>query len=472
LVADPLLHADLLRISGDLLFKLQAWKPAAEQLQAAVALYESQGRAGSAEALDARFRLMDAHGLDEDCVVAREQGEHLLQRADASFGPRHRWAVSTRLQMAGCTLALGRPEDAIGELQAALALPVVPGEDRARLILLGQHSLGNALLELGRPLEAREQFDRVLAGAAAVPGYHQADLLSVRFGRLKSFGLTGDIATIAVESAPLLADAGRLLGEAAPTTLKVRDLRAQALALQGQYAQAVTLQRDVLRLQQQRPAADAENEQHARSTLAHLLALAGQPDEALPLARAALAFFDAKYPQPDFYRESHRLRLAGVLLRAGRYEEAAEVFAMTVRHMETLPAHPTHPRFAEALAGQALATQALGQPAAARAMIDRACAVPQPPMGRAATRCAAHQAWLHGLAAADGGLAGFDAAALAYAATLPPGHAAHAELALMRAELLAAAGRRAEAQAEGSRGAAAWAQAMGRPWRGPLVALR
>jgi hypothetical protein len=157
---------------------------------------------------------------------------------------------------------------------------------------------------------------------------------------------------------------------------------------------------------------------------------------------------------------------------SGRYPEAAEVFAQAVRHMETLPGHASHPRFAEAVAGLALATRANGEPAIALTLIDRACVVVQPPTGRVATRCAAHQAWLHGLATADGGLVRFDAAAAAYAATLPAGHVAHAELALARADLLAAAGRPAEAAAARSAAASAWAVAMGQSWSGSLIVLR
>lgn len=95
-------------------------------------------------------------------------------------------------------------------------------------------------LALGQPLESRKLFDRVLAGAAAVPGIHQADLLAVRFRRLNGVRLTGET------------------------------------------------------------------------------------EEALPMARAPMAFVDAMHPGPDCNVEAQRLRLARVLLRAGRQELVPE----------------------------------------------------------------------------------------------------------------------------------------------------
>ena len=68
-------------------------------------------------------------------------------------------------------------------------------------------------------------------------------------------------------------------------------------------------------------------------------------------------------------------------------------------------------------------------------------------------------------------LADFDRSAQAYLATVPAGHVARAEVQLLRADLLSAAGQAAQASAARRDGAAAWAQAMGRPWQGPRVAL-
>jgi hypothetical protein len=68
-------------------------------------------------------------------------------------------------------------------------------------------------------------------------------------------------------------------------------------------------------------------------------------------------------------------------------------------------------------------------------------------------------------------LADFDRSAQAYLATVPAAHVARAEVQLLRADLLFAAGQTASAQAARRDGAQAWAQAMGRPWQGPRVAL-
>ena len=89
-------------------------------------------------------------------------------------------------------------------------------------------------------------------------------------------------------------------------------------------------------------------------------------------------------------------------------------------------------------------------------------------------RCAALAAWLQALALpADAqAQAAFSEAAQAYARQRPPGHPAHAELDLLRADLLQENGDHAPAARDAQAAAAlAWRAAMGRDWKPPLVYL-
>jgi hypothetical protein len=124
----------------------------------------------------------------------------------------------------------------------------------------------------------------------------------------------------------------------------------------------------------------------------------------------------------------------------------------------------------------ALAQHDLGHHAEATQNVTQALAIQ-----RAATapsridilRCAVVAAWLAAWdrpvdAAAE---AAFEEAAKAYASERPAGHAAHAELALLRADLHERAGRTKQSGEERAAATAAWRTTMNRDWKPPLVML-
>lgn len=480
----PALRAELLRISGELLTKLQARKLAAERLTAALALYAQLGQEGTAVAIETRLNLAETYRLADQPADARREGQEVLRLGEKHFGPQHPWAMRMGVQLAMTSLLEGHPQRAIDEARAALALPAPPGVDVPRQRLLAEGLTGLALIDLGQFAQARQSFERVLAGAPAVPAYEVSDLLTTRYSLAQAHGYSGDFANAVAVATPLLVDVQNHLGPAAPLTLYTRELLAQALARLGRYAEAVDMQAALVR-QRAEPgtdggpgAAPAATLQHSRATLGALLAAAGRPEEGLGLLREAVAYFDVATPKSDALRESRRLWLGTALARAGQQEEAAAVLAQAAAHQRHWPNHAQNPRHADVLQMQALVAHWRGQRGAALPLLTQACGIYLQAQGAASPaslRCATHLAWLRGLQPPPQpprqALTDFDRSAQAYLATVPAGHVARAEVQLLRADLLLAAGQTASALAARRDGAAAWAQAMGRPWQGPRVAL-
>ncbi|MBT9488087.1 MAG: serine/threonine protein kinase [Rubrivivax sp.] len=461
----PRLQADLRRLSGELLGRLQAWQAAAQQLQGALDLYDRLGLTDHPDALAARALRLEALNNEHQSDAARAEGQRLLALADARHGPLHRWSTHARLVMAMATLDAGQPQTALDEVAAALALPPVPGVDRARQQLVGEMTRGQALWDLGRLAESRAAFETVLAQAPAVPGFPQGDVLQARYRRLAAIGREGDFGTVVADSPALLADSLRFFGPSAITTLHVQELRAQALARVGRYAEAVAEQRAVVQQVQLRAAADDERRQAAQGMLGILLVAAGQVAEGLPQIVAQVDFLDRKYPVAQPYRETLRLALGMALLRADRATEALPVLRQALAHVQSLPAPANGPLLAEIGQALALAEHAAGQSAAARQRIGPVCTAFETSFGPAnprAQRCHAHQAWLRGLGGDPTALADLDRHGATYQATLPEGHVVAAELQWMRAELLAAA-RQPGAPAELAAARADWTATMGVP---------
>jgi serine/threonine-protein kinase len=468
LAQQPLLRAELLRLGADLLGKLEAYKPASDHAAQAVALYEQAGLSSSPEALDARQLQMELLESDLQWPQARAQGQAVLRLAEAAHGSRNRWAQPVSLRLARLTQLLGEAGKSLAEVDAAMALPTVPPNDRALLNLRADEFRGEALMVLGRHREAQAAFQRALAAAPSVPAYQLTDRLNTRYALLSTYGFLGDFQRIVDEGRGFIDEATRHLGPQAPLVLATRGMWAQAAVRRGLYAEAVAVQSEVVQRAAGRDTADPEIWHRHRAALAQMLALADRADEALPLAREASAFMDRKYPQPVPPREVQRLWLGQVLLRAGQPAEAERTLALAAEQLGRLPGQAQGQRMAEIRHALGLAQHLAGHAAAARATLADACAQFVRLQGEAAPasrRCRLHEAWLAGRREA------FEALATAHAADYPPGHVVHAELQLMRADLLAAEGQAEAARQAREQGQAGWLKALGRPWHPPFAGL-
>jgi hypothetical protein len=213
-----------------------------------------------------------------------------------------------------------------------------------------------------------------------------------------------------------------------------------------------------------------------RLTLAKVLRQAGRYAEGLPDAQQSLAFIDGKYAEPTWFRVRGRWIMGELLTGLGRRAEGLALLEQAAQLGTGLAGHEDHPAYADILQAQALALALRAGPGdapAAAALVSRAQAAYAKKLGSdsaAARRAGVHGAWLALLAQpADAAAAqAFEATAAEWA---KPSPLAAGELALMRAEALARAGRIAQARAERERGAAVWQQVLGVPWSGHFIGL-
>jgi hypothetical protein len=252
---------------------------------------------------------------------------------------------------------------------------------------------------------------------------------------------------------------------------------AQAQVAIGHYDEGLQLQRDNVANAQTSDTLGGEALAVQQALLANLLRDAGRYEEGLRPAELALAFMDAKQAAPRWVAEAVRVIWGDLQRGSGQPEAGLRTLLMTQERARTIPDHlQVKEDHALLLQSLALAHHDLGHHAEAGRDIAQALAIYRASFGpnRIHTlRCTALAAWLSAWdrpvdATAE---AAFDEAAKAYALKRPAGHPAHAELALLRADLHERAGRTAQAREERAAAAQAWRAAMKLDWKPPLVIL-
>ena len=240
---------------------------------------------------------------------------------------------------------------------------------------------------------------------------------------------------------------------------------------------SVQMQRDTVARAQARTTISGDAVAFQQGSLAKMLWLAARYQEGLEPATQALAFMDAKQPAAQWRAEVVRIVLGDLQRGAGQTQASLQTLLATQARVRTLAGSERSKRYAYLLVSLALTEHQLGHSAdAQRDMAQaRAIYIAELGPGHADTqRCAALAAWLQALAQpADAqAQAAFSEAAQAYARQRPAGHPAHAELELLRADLMQKNGGHAPAARDAQAAAAlAWRAAMGRDWKPPLVYL-
>lgn len=463
----PALRADLQRLAGELLLKLQDWHPAAVQLQAAADADERAGRQHRPEALQTLESLAEALDGDARHDEALQVYDRLLAAAERHLGVRNAWRRPAGVGRAMVLLNQGDAAAAGSALEATLALPPGTGEDAAHTNLLGLYGQALVAWHQGRIGESARQFAQVVEAAPGVPAFARSNVLMARYRLLTAWGREGDFARVLAGTEGLLADCEALLGPRATLTIHVREARVQALARQGRYAEAVALQRETVSRVEQRASHDDEQRALSSGMLGQMLVLAGAHDEGVARVRATVAFLDSKYPQASAFTEVWRLMQGMALVRAQRWDDAVAVLKTVLSRSEGVPAmDPTVP--AEARQLLALAAVAQGRPADAGTLFAQACPALAAVYGADSPRvwrCQAHEAWATSRRAptttadAESALAAFEAVGPRYRQSLPPEHVVGVELDLMRADLLARVDP-AAAGALRARAQAAWQRVM------------
>ena len=470
----PAVRAELHREIGTIYTTLGDNAQARRHLEQALVLYGQLGTLDSEAALDAAFLQFEVMKEEMQFDAARQAAGRLLQRAERSFGSRHRWVLPVAEQLAWAAREQGDYAGAEALVRQVLA-QATPHSDPVQVLRL-RSVLANTLSDQGRFVPARDEFAAVVAASATIPGYEITDNLADRYNLARAHYGLAEYAVALQTLTTLVPAMDSHLGPRHDRTLKARALWAQSEAELGRYAQAVAVQRDNLAHALARDAVDEDVASLQRLTLAKLLRSAGRHAEGVPLAQQGQAFFDAKYSQPTWLRERGRWVLGELLLGAGRVDEGLAALDQAAGHMASLPGHAQHTAYGDVLQSQALGLRLRGRAAdasTARTLMAQAESIHTAALGAAslpARRTQLHRQWLDALAQPGDGVAAaaFESAADAWAAAGP---LAQGETALMRAEWLAAAGRPAPARAERTRGAALWQQALGLPWPGRFTGL-
>jgi serine/threonine-protein kinase len=447
---------------------------ARRQLDKALALFAQLGQLDREDALEAQFRVFELLKEEAQYDAARAAAEQLRRRAQRVVGAQHRWELPLVDGLAWMLSQQGRPEEALAMLEAALANP--PADSAPIALLRMRSSFGSVLLDLGRPTQARDAFQAVLAKGADVQDYETTDRLADRYNLVRARFNLGDFDTTSRELAQLVPEYERHVGAQHDRTIKARALWAQTEVALGRFAHAVALQQANLAHAQARDAIDEDVLSLQRLTLAKVLRLAGRYAEGVPLARQGLGFLDGKYSAATWFRVRGRWILGECLWGSGARPAGLAALQEAMQLGTQLPGHAENPAYADVLQSLAVVLGlrgAAGDAQAAAGLQQRATAIYASKLGPddAATRRAQlHGQWLAWLAQpTTSALRGaFEDAAAGWA---KQGTLAAAEVALLRAAVWQRAGRASAAAHEQARGEAAWLQALGVPYGGHLLSL-
>jgi tetratricopeptide (TPR) repeat protein len=181
------------------------------------------------------------------------------------------------------------------------------------------------------------------AGVAGASGELEAVLLRLRLWALYYLNELGDSAAQAIAvGAPLLQDAGRVLGPDHPDTLASRNNLAGAYRAAGRAAEAIPLHQQTLADRLRVLGLDHPDTLQSRNNLAAAYQDAGRAAEAIPLFEQTLAAFE-QVLGPDHLRTlASRNNLAIAFQDAGRAAEAIPLHEQILADRERVlgPDHP------------------------------------------------------------------------------------------------------------------------------------
>jgi serine/threonine protein kinase len=475
----PVVLARLHHAIGGIYVQLGSNVSARSHLERALKLFNAQGLDGSEEAIEALFTLTEVFDEEAQHEEIHAAATRCLALAERHFGPHNRWKLPLLKILAWPGSGPDHPRPAVEALEKALVdydrFDPRPSVAKYKV----RSALANVRLNWGQFAAARDEFIDILRDIEGVPGVEVTDRMVDRYNlartrfNLREFTIAGQ------ELAALVPEMDGHVGPRHDRTIKARGLWAQTLAELGRYEEAIEIQRANLGFAQTREAIDGDVLSLQRLTLAKLYKGAMRPRDGLPLLREGLAFLDAKYAQPMWLAEIARRLLGELLLQDGQVALALETLALAEARTQRIDGHASLTPHADLLQAKAMALHvrmqdddaARGDAAIAQAQsIYEAALGPDNP---AVLRAAVLHHWWKALGAqnATDAISAFDSAVERYAATLPHGHVASAELLLMRADVLRRRGDPAGARALEATGTSAWRDAMGQEFLRPLTTL-
>ncbi|WP_158219880.1 serine/threonine-protein kinase [Ideonella sp. A 288] len=457
----PDVQAQLHQVVGSIYLEMGAMAAAATHLQRSLAVRERLASPGDERSVETLFWLGQAQMELRDFAKAEATLARVTALADG-LGPRpQRWTgrvlawqayMASQQGQLDRSLALG--DEALRE-QARFS-----GEATADYFTVANNVAVNHIAG-GRLAEAQALVQRIEQLAPQVSDYPVTDRIGTRTQLAQLQFNRGEFAAAEQalrETVPLV---DRHIGPHHDRTAVTRALYARVLAELGRYGEAVDVQRANVANVAARTPPEPEAVKLAELQLVRLLTQGGRHEDAVAMAREVSAFLDAKYAQPTRYREAARWYLADALLGAGQRDEGLQALRASLANAEQMgKANNPLERAAKRLQ-LAVAARGTADATAAAAAADQACATLTAALGPTNPRslkCQAVAAWLGALQtpAAQRAEAGarFRVALGPALQPLPALHPFRAEMMGAEAEILradgqvlAAAARRAEADA-------------------------
>jgi tetratricopeptide (TPR) repeat protein len=260
------------------------------------ALWENaSGPAAQAEGELARvllsLRYLVLHRLNElgDCAPqAIALGEPLVADVEDMLGPDHPNTLNARNSLASAYLAIGRPGDAIPQLEKTLTAGEGLLDADHPSTLATRNNLANAYRAAGRATEAIPLHEQNLAVCERRLGPGHPRTLAARnnlAAACSDAGRTGE-AILLLEH--ILAVRERTLGVGHPDAVNSRHNLATAYLVAGRAAEAIPLFEQILAEQERHLGPDHPDAIRSRNNLADLYRSSGQIAEAIPLLRQIL----------------------------------------------------------------------------------------------------------------------------------------------------------------------------------------
>ena len=472
--SQPLALAKLHTELGDILTDMGELAPAREHLDRAIALYRQLGLEAGPEGTLALYYHANTLWLRGDLEAAAAEYRRVIELG-AMQGPRPLLALKARQRLAFVLFQRGRLGDAIAMAEEGLAQPPGPVADEDQAQRLGlRHVIGLVLSDQGRFAQALQIQRATVADAASAPAVTVHSRFNYGLALARTLMQSGDFAQAVQQVDLMMPEMLRVLGPSADTTIKARQNMVAALSGLGRYEPALALARENLRWQIDSGSSNEAAVAFNRGIIGNLLVRSGRYDEAAVLLRETVAVLDRRYDKPTLNLEVLRRALGLALLGQGDLAGGTALIERSLNNLATMSGHEQMPDWQATLALLATARRLGGRIDEATELFDRACAGYQRSPGPESivfARCQAEQTWLAAWRAPTDAAASarYDAAAQRYAARLAEGHPALADLALMRVELDERAGRRTPAARAAA--LAQWQRAFGRDWPGRLVVL-
>lgn len=316
--------------------------------------------------------------LSGDMAQAAAGHRDALALAEREMQGPSAWSITPRVQMAEAQIAAMDPAGAEAQLRAALELARRVGGDAAGSTLQTQAKLAMLLHAGGRRDEALQLVEAARTTLERLGPRASPEVLgAVQRARGVMLFAEGRVAEAEASLAAEVADLQRQLPGSLPLA-RARGVQAAPLVAMGRLDAAGAALDDAQRIWSAGAGSDVDpalaNRLHLERARLHFTA---GDDAAAEAAIAQMA--PSRYqPMPPLRLEDTQARLlrSQIALKQGRGDDARSLAEAALEHLRGSPLRERHARLeAEALLRHGQARLQLGQPATARAELERALAL-------------------------------------------------------------------------------------------------